>query len=378
MPVLPDEPIPVDDLLLRRPTLGDADDVVATSNDPDTHRFLAFLPSPYTRTNAEKWITKSVPESWATGSAGFVVADGATGRLLGALGLRQRGHDDFSASVGYWTAPWARRRGVATRSLRGLVRWAFGHGFGRIELFTDPANAASMRVALGAGFTHEGVRRAADQDRAGNRRDVVAWVRLATDSGEAAVRRLPDQPSGALTDGTVTVARAGPADANNVYELAILPEVRATTVVTIEPTHASVAEHCETAEYQWLIGARADCVIRDAATGAFAGDIGLFCEPATGQAIIGYSVAREWRGRRYAEHATRLLADWALTIGIARLVAGAAPDNLASQRTLERAGFTREGYERQRLPGPSGTRVDNVAYARLPGDPVPPLAFATG
>jgi len=44
------------------------------------------------------------------------------------------------------------------------------------------------------------------------------------------------------------------------------------------------------------------------------------------------------------------------------------PDNVASQRVLERAGFRREGYQRGALPGPAGTRIDDILYALLPTD----------
>ena len=54
------------------------------------------------------------------------------------------------------------------------------------------------------------------------------------------------------------------------------------------------------------------------------------------------------------------------------MVAGAAPDNLASRRTLEKAGFIYEGIERSRLPGrDGGPRTDDVVYALLPSDRKP-------
>jgi RimJ/RimL family protein N-acetyltransferase len=53
---------------------------------------------------------------------------------------------------------------------------------------------------------------------------------------------------------------------------------------------------------------------------------------------------------------------------IARLIAGTLPTNRGSQRVLEKAGFTREGYQRSRLPGPNGTRTDDVQFVLLPED----------
>jgi RimJ/RimL family protein N-acetyltransferase len=84
----------------------------------------------------------------------------------------------------------------------------------------------------------------------------------------------------------------------------------------------------------------------------------------TRQAMVGYSLMPEWRGRGYATRSVRLVVEWAQRhAGIIRVVAGTAPDNVASQRVLERAGFVREGYQRARLPGPNGTRIDDVMYA---------------
>jgi RimJ/RimL family protein N-acetyltransferase len=361
-------PIRTDGLVLREVTTDDADDVAAACADAETQQFLPELPSPYTRDDALDWITNRVAPAWAKGEAHFAMADPSDDRLLGVIGMGALSPGGVTA-VGYWVAPWARGRHVATRATRALATWAFAQSCQRIEVFTQPTNVASMRVAWESGFHHEGIRRAASTSRDGGRRDLVAWSRIRADDGRPLPRDLPDLPGGQLTDGMVTLTAMTGVEADNVYALKSLPEVVATTVAPSAPTHESVAERCAAAPYQWLIGNRAECVIRDAVTGAFAGDIGLHLERPTGSAMVGYSVLREWRGRRYAERAVRLISKWAFGLGIARVVAGTAPGNIASQRTLERAGFVQEGYERSRLPGPPGApRIDNVAYALLPGE----------
>ena len=63
-----------------------------------------------------------------------------------------------ATAVGYWVAPWARNRGLATRAVETLSAWALGDGgFDRLELTTHPENTASQRVAEKAGFNREGL-----------------------------------------------------------------------------------------------------------------------------------------------------------------------------------------------------------------------------
>ena len=85
--------------------------------------------------------------------------------------------------------------------------------------------------------------------------------------------------------------------------------------------------------------------------------------------MIGYSMLPAWRGRGFPTRAAQLLSLWAFAeTSIARLIAGALPSNLGSQRVLEKAGFKREAYLRSRLPGADGRRSDDVQYALLAED----------
>lgn len=369
---LPIEVVASHGLRLRQVRESDLEDVTASCNDPDIQAFISGIPSPYTRDDAAQWAAGTNASVRAGGGSSFVIADLVSDRLLGTIGLHRRSSESVEVTVGYWVAPWARRRGAATNATRAAVEWAFDHGINRAELTHRLDNEPSMRVAMASGFTNEGVRRAGHRRRDGSFADVAVWSRLAGDPGEPSLPELPDLPRGALSDGAVTLAPLTPADVDDYFALAQLPEVIATTVTLTPPTRERIARRCADARYNWLLGRQAQFTIRDAETGAFAGLIGMSREGITGQAMFGYDITREHRGRGYAPRAVRLLTEWAFdVVGVARLVAGTAPDNLASQRVLEKAGFTREGFERARLPRTDGVdgRVDNVAWAMLPDDP---------
>lgn len=363
------------EIVLREYRLEDADDVAAACSDPATARFLPFLPHPYTHADAIEWITERVPAAVAAGVLMRVVADRDSDRLLGAVGLNPRG--EGCAELGYWMAPWSRGRGLASAAARAVTASAFDSGSHRVFLRTEPENVASQRVAIAAGFVRESVQRAAGADRDGvGRHDLIVWVRLAGDPAGPSPRLLPDLPGrtatsrGELTDGLVCLRPLGPDDIEDTLAVHQLPDVIATSVPAEAPPRWRVERRCRQAEAAWLAGARADFTIRDAATGTHAGEIGLYYGDAqTQQAMIGYSMRPEWRGRGYATRAAELITAWAFEVGVARVIAGTAPDNEGSQRVLQRAGFTREGYQRSRLPGPGGTRIDDVLWARVPADP---------
>jgi RimJ/RimL family protein N-acetyltransferase len=82
---------------------------------------------------------------------------------------------------------------------------------------------------------------------------------------------------------------------------------------------------------------------------------------------IGYWVLPPARGRGVATRVARLLAEHAFSLGIARVAAYVNVGNVASERVVERAGFTREGVVRS-MPKPDGRRVDKTLFSLLPGD----------
>ncbi|GIJ77894.1 Protein N-acetyltransferase, RimJ/RimL family [Micromonospora phaseoli] len=363
-------PIEAPGVRLRAFGPDDVADIVAGCSDPLTQRFIDGLPNPYTEADARHWVAESAPAAFTSGGAAYAVTDPATDRLLGTVGLSHPVPARGQAEIGYWVAPWARGRGVATAATRALAEHAFAAGTARLELLTHVENAASQRVALAAGFRPEGVRRRAAPVRGGGRRDLMVWARLADDPPGPAERPLPDLPGGRLTDGVIVLRRLGPRDADQTYLLHTDPAVVQTRVPPVSATRDEVDQRCRGAESQWLVGTAAAMTILDGSSGAFVGNCMLhYDQPASRQAMIGYSLLPGWRGHGYATRAVRLLARWGFDrVGLARLWAGTLPENAASQRVLEKAGFRREGLLRGRLPGTAGDRADSTIFGLLPTD----------
>jgi RimJ/RimL family protein N-acetyltransferase len=82
---------------------------------------------------------------------------------------------------------------------------------------------------------------------------------------------------------------------------------------------------------------------------------------------VGYFVLPHARGRGAATTIARALAEHAFLLGVERVAAYVNVGNTASERVLERAGFTREGVVRS-MPKPDGRRVDKTLYSLLPGE----------
>ena len=79
------------------------------------------------------------------------------------------------------------------------------------------------------------------------------------------------------------------------------------------------------------------------ADGLAIGGIGFKGRPDNGSVEIGYGLVPSARGNGYAAEAAQALVALARQQGLSRIVADTDEDNIASQRTLERAGFTQTG-----------------------------------
>lgn len=154
--VPPDTPLQDGDVRLRPWRIGDAEAVYQACQDPEIHRWVG-TPWPYEPHHAEDFVSGRFG-GWVDGAAPLAIVDSASDAVLGSITVHPPW--EVRASVGYWLAPNARGRGVATRALRLVAAWALAEmPIQRLQLYTLVGNDRSGAVAERAGFVREGVLR---------------------------------------------------------------------------------------------------------------------------------------------------------------------------------------------------------------------------
>ncbi len=176
-------------------------------------------------------------------------------------------------------------------------------------------------------------------------------------------------PIGGIDDGVVRLRFRVDSDTPRIVEACQDPEIPRWTRVPENYSEEDAREFMARAEREAAEGEALTLAVADAEDDAFLGSCGVIemvreeqrCE-------IGYWLAPWARGRGAMTRAVRLLCRWLFDeLEIERIAASAEPENTASQRVLERTGFTREGLARS-LFEEKGRRRDVVYWSLLPGE----------
>lgn len=170
----------VDDVVALRPwRQSDIPQRFTGFSDPLCLKFSWPLEEPFTEAHVLDRCDEQEAARLRGDELNLAVVDAAdVARVWGGASLYEVDLDHARAAVGYWLAPSARGRGVATRTLRLLSRWAFAElSISRLELTCAPDNVASQRVATRCGFTREGLLRSHIRFQ-GGRRDTVMFSLL--------------------------------------------------------------------------------------------------------------------------------------------------------------------------------------------------------
>ena len=171
--MLPPDPVLTDGVVtLRPPGQGDLAALDQAARDPEIARW--FGPAEAPQAQLDDW-----RQGWRDGTAAAFMVCTADGVPAGHVLVERR--NSGRAHIEYWMLPAWRGKGLAARALRLASRWAIERaGFSRLELWTEPENAASQRLAERAGYRRDGVLRSYSEVN-GRRVDAVFYSLLASD-----------------------------------------------------------------------------------------------------------------------------------------------------------------------------------------------------
>jgi RimJ/RimL family protein N-acetyltransferase len=181
------------------------------------------------------------------------------------------------------------------------------------------------------------------------------------------VPKAPLVPPEPLSDGVIVLRLREERDAPAIADASSDPETK--RWLDDEPlTGLRPRELVSRAEEQWRTGRGAPFVVADAASDRALGLLNVQFGEDEEVAGLAVSVFPEARGRGVASRALRIAAKWAtLELGVRRVYAEAASENIASIRAIEKAGFHREGVLRAHCKT-HGRTHDCVMFSVLPGD----------
>jgi RimJ/RimL family protein N-acetyltransferase len=337
--------------------------------DPVSQRWTT-VPVPYTRADAERFVSERVPAIWAEGSWAYAVEaadDTGERRFCGTVELRDEGNR--RAEVAYGAHPWARGRGVMERALRLLLDWAFEELRLRTVIWwANKGNWASRRTAWKLGFTCDGT--------------IERWLPQRGDLLDAWVGVLHvDDPRQPRTEWLTVPELAGDRVVLRAFRDEDAPQIveacddertaywlwRLPRPYTLPDAH----DYLESRTEQLATGEGITWAVAEPATDRLVGAISAFALKPGREAEIGYWAHPGARGRGVMTEACRLVVRHAFDspdhggLGLVRLQVGAADGNAASHHVIEANGFTPVGRERRSLRLRDGQLVDCINYDLL-------------
>ena len=142
--------------LLRAPTLDDVDAMFRIMSDVRVTHYFGTLPM-VAPIEAEQRVERIHTAFKEQSGVRWVIADRASGQLIGSSGFWRLIKPHFRAEVGYELAPEWWGRGVMTEALRAMLGFGFTRmGLHSVEAQIHPDNSASRRVLEKVGFVQEG------------------------------------------------------------------------------------------------------------------------------------------------------------------------------------------------------------------------------
>ena len=308
-------------LELRPLTAADAPALVAGCGSLEVSRWLTNVPHPYTNAAANAFIAfaGTRPDHWA-----IIWRE----RLVGMIST--------GSELGYWLAPDAWGKGVATEAAIAVThRWFADPEKADLSASHFAENAASAAVLRKVGFDHTGDMR--DQISVARGAAVRSRMMNLTRTGWDNRRTLPD-----LTTPRTTTRPLAAEDAARLSEIAGIPEVaRNTSSIPAPWSEAQARRWIEQGFWAGNPGFRLAICDR---SGVLIGMAGLSPQDKDGASSVAYLIEKSLWGRGIvSEVMAALIPAVFLAFPLSALTADHYKDNPASGRVLGKLGFDKFG-----------------------------------
>jgi RimJ/RimL family protein N-acetyltransferase len=189
MPSFPDlsEPLTGPAASLRLAAERDIPEMlIAHQDDPGLYRRLG-LDRPPSGAELGRRTEGAAAERAAGARVWLTIVAPGSDECCGELDVHEVDWDHRRADLSIWVSPAHRGRGMGADALRLAGRWLLETcGLERVQLMTEPDNAAMRRAAGQAGLCEEGTLRGYRRERRRRRGDVVMLSLIRADLAEAA------------------------------------------------------------------------------------------------------------------------------------------------------------------------------------------------
>ncbi|WP_050670111.1 GNAT family N-acetyltransferase [Luteipulveratus halotolerans] len=365
VPTLTDGPVTLRD---HRP--ADVERLVEQVNDPRSQRWTT-VPMPYDASHARGFL-QVIRSDWEDGAGRWWAVE-VDGQFAGTINYQVTGAG--VGDIGFGLHPDVRGRGIAGRSARLIIDWAFAHDAVDVMVWRAMVgNLASWRVAWANGFRRDGMQRQSLVNGLGERGD--AWTG-SLHRDEPRTPRHPWWEAAVLEGDRVRLRPWREDDAPSV----VPDEVAERFNEGMQPTPEGFTAWREQRLERMSVGQGVFWCIADATTDEPLGGIQvqhLDRDFTRGSGTIGYWLHTHARGRGAVQDALALLAPHAFAdrtddaglsgLGLHRLWAGTDEGNRASQRALRRAGFRQASTEREVIAHDDRPASGAISFELLASD----------
>ena len=170
----------LDKLIIRGFENKDIDLVEKAAQDP-LIPLITTVPANFSKEAGMKYIKRQKTRHKTGVGYAFVIDDIKANVAVGSIFVGLNNIENGRASIGYWILKEFRGNKIIKRSLPTVINWVFEIlEIPRVELYVEPLNVNSIKVAQSLGFQNEGLMRSW-QKIGSERKDMFMLSLLATD-----------------------------------------------------------------------------------------------------------------------------------------------------------------------------------------------------